>query len=402
MPCISPVRTLLPILLIALPTHSVSSPFQALPAESSLLTVAAVGDIMMGSIYPESAALPLDPEGFLRPFEPTLRSAEMVFANLEGPLLEGGTTSKCSRLPAASAASFNCFAFRVPPLFGGVLRQAGFNVVSLANNHAGDFGEQGRSSTRAVLDQLGIRHVGSSREKYAATLMEVRGKRIGLIGFAHNDVSPNINDVESARDLVAKLKQKSDLVIVSFHGGGEGAAHQHVPLGTECFLGESRGDLRALTHTVIDAGADLVLGHGPHVLRGMEFYRRRLIVYSMGNFFTYGQFTLKGPTALTAIFLLQLAPDGSFLQGRIVPGRQVDPGGPVPDTGGTSIRTIQQLSEADFGRNSPLIAPDGSFRARPEVTEPLLHTATLLDSRSEPAPRVRSPHCRRSPCSRDF
>ena len=241
MPCISPVRALLPILLIALPTHSVSSPFQALPADSSLLTVAAVGDIMMGSTYPESAALPLDPEGFLRPFEPTLRSAELVFANLEGPLLEGGTTSKCSRLPAPSAAGFNCFAFRVPPLFGGVLRQAGFNVVSLANNHAGDFGEQGRSSTRAVLDQLGIRHVGSSREKYAATLMEVRGKRIGLIGFAHNDVSPTINDVESARDLVAKLKQKSDLVIVSFHGGGEGGGPPACTAGQRVLLGGVAG-----------------------------------------------------------------------------------------------------------------------------------------------------------------
>src|SRR5439155_27340532 len=140
-------------------------------------------------------------------------------------------------------------------------------------------------------------------------------------------------------------------VMASFHGGGEGTDHQHVRFGSEIFLGENRGNLPAFTHTVIDAGADLVLGHGPHVMRGMELYKGHLIVYSMGNFCTYGWFVLAAETALSEIVEIKIGPDGKFISGKIDPAKQEGRGGPVLDSSGQAIRVVRNLSQADFGTN---------------------------------------------------
>ena len=321
---------------------------------------------MIGSTFPDESRLPPeDGAGILAAFTPVLQGADLAFGNLEGPMLEGGVSTKCGAPKAGSddaSGKANCFAFRVPTRYGRYLKDAGFRVMSLANNHAGDFGDEGRASTRAVLDGLGIQYAGSDRERFASTVVEMKGKKIGFIGFAHNNLVPNVNDVATARAMVGRLKKKVDLVVVSFHGGGEGVGHQHVPYGTEMFLGEPRGDLRVFTHAVIDAGADLVLGHGPHVMRGMEIYKDHLIAYSMGNFCTYGWFGLKEETALTAVFAITLKEDGTFLSGKLYPGEQLGRGGPVVDAMGKGIRVVRELSVADFGAGAPVIADDGTFR----------------------------------------
>ena len=172
---------------------------------------------------------------------------------------------------------------------------------------------------------------------------------------------PNVNDLDNARRLVLEAKKKADIVVVSFHGGGEGTDHQHVKNQSEIFLGENRGNLPAFTHTVIDAGADLVLGHGPHVMRGMEMYKDRLIVYSMGNFCTYGWFGLGAETALTEIVEIKLGADGKFISGKINGGHQEGKGGPILDNTGNSVRTVRGLSIADFATNAPKIADDGTI-----------------------------------------
>ena len=334
---------------------------------SEAMLFAAVGDVMIGSTFPDASRLPpQDGAELLKPFTPILSAADVTFGNLEGPLLDGASSSKCG----PSAAPGSCYAFRMPPRYGQYLKTAGFTVMSVANNHAGDFGDAGRASTRQVLDELGIRHAGSDRGNFSTCVLVVKGRRIGFVGFAHNNVVPNVNDLSAAREIVSRLKATVDLVVVSFHGGAEGATHQHVGYETEIFFHEPRGDLRAFTHAVVEAGADLVLGHGPHVMRGMEIYRGRLIAYSMGNFCTYGWFTLAGPTALTAVFTLQLAPDGSFLRGRLFSGKQVEPGGPVPDPSGAAVQVVRKLSEQDFGSDAPAIADDGSFLPRQPVFEP--------------------------------
>lgn len=321
---------------------------------SEPVTIAAVGDIMLGSTSINDTFLPPnDGAETLKEAAPILSGADIAFGNLEGPLLEGGTSEKCG------ANSTKCFAFRVPVRYGKYLKAAGFDILNLANNHASDFGETGRASTRKVLDDLEIKHSGSDKTDFA--YLTVKEKKIAFVSFTHNNISLNINDLETARRVVAEQKRKVDLVVVSFHGGAEGAGFQHVPYATEIFVGEQRGNLRAFTRTVVDAGADLVLGHGPHVMRGMEIYKDRLIVYSMGNFATYGMFNLKGAQGLTGIYEITIGADGKFLSGKINSAKQIERGIPVLDKTNESVRVVRELSKADFPATAPKIADDGTF-----------------------------------------
>jgi len=150
-------------------------------------------------------------------------------------------------------------------------------------------------------------------------------------------------------------------VIVSFHGGAEGRAAIHVPYGTETFFGENRGDLRTFSHAVVDAGADLVLGHGPHVLRGMELYKDRLIAYSLGNFATYGRFNLSGNSGLGVILEVNMDPAGGFISGQLFPTRQIGQGIPTKDTQGRAIDLIRTLSHQDFPEYGIQVAQDGTI-----------------------------------------
>lgn len=332
---------------------------EATPRGKSPITIAAVGDVMMASTFPnESRMPPNDGADLLKAFTPILTSADIAFGNLEGPMADSGASSKCS------PTSTRCFAFRVPTRYGKYLKAAGFDVMSLANNHAGDFGDSGRASTRKVLDELGIKHAGSDRASFTTTVVESKGRRVAFIGFAHNNITPNINDLENARRLVTEANRRADIVVVSFHGGAEGTDAQNVPRRTEIFAGEARGNLPLFARTVIDAGADLVLGHGPHVLRGMEIYKERLVAYSLGNFCTYGWFRLEAQTALTAVLETELGADGQFLRGKIHAGRQIGRGIPTIDTTGEAIRVIRSLSATDFAANAPKITDDGTISIR--------------------------------------
>jgi hypothetical protein len=324
------------------------------------LTFAAVGDVMLGSSFPDETGGLLPPDdgrGLLAEVTPILSAADVAFANLEGPLLDAGRSEKCAR-----SRPGRCYAFRVPTRYGKLLHEAGIDVVSLANNHVGDFGDAGRASTRATLDALGIRYAGAPGE---VARLDIGGLRVALVAFATSSGTNDLRDLAEAARIVAEADASADLVVVSFHGGAEGAGHQHVPAGAEEFLGEHRGDLRAFARAVVDAGADLVLGHGPHVVRGMEVLKGRLVAYSLGNFATYGGFNLSGPNGLTLVLEARLAPDGTFLGGKIHPGRQERPGGPRLDPAGTVIPIVRRLSVEDFGASAVRVADDGTI-APPE------------------------------------
>lgn len=336
------------------------------PLPKDTITIAAVGDIMLGSTSINDTFLPPnDGRESLKAVTPILTAADIAFGNLEGPLIDGGTSTKCPppKPPphGVAAKPSRCFAFRSPTRYGKYLKDAGFDVLSVANNHASDFGDEGRVSTRKILDGLGIAHAGSNRANLAMTVVESNGKKIAFVGFAHNAVNPNINELDTAAQLVKAAKKKADIVVVSFHGGAEGEAAQNVPRTTEIFVGEKRGNLPLFAKTVVDAGADLVLGHGPHVLRGIEVYKDRLIVYSMGNFATYGMFNLKGPQGLTVIFEIRLGLDGKFVGGKIHAGKQPGRGLPLLDESGEAVRKIRFLSQADFPSTAPKIADDGTI-----------------------------------------
>lgn len=325
---------------------------------SEPITIAAVGDVMLASPFPnESRMPPNDGADLLKDVTPVLSAADIAFGNMEGPIVDGGISEKCP------PNSTRCFAFRMPTRYAKYLKDAGFDVMSVANNHASDFGEAGRASTRKTLDALGIKHIGSDRERFSTAYLEVNGSKIAFVGFAHNAVQPNVNDLDTARRLVAEADKKADIVVVSFHGGAEGTGAQNVPRRTELFLGEQRGNLPLFAHTVIDAGADLVIGHGPHVLRGMELYKDRLIAYSLGNFATYGWFRLEAETALTIVLEAKLDPSGKFVGGTIHSARQEGRGIPVLDPTGAAVKKVRTLSQTDFGSSAPVIADDGTLSA---------------------------------------
>jgi hypothetical protein len=320
------------------------------------ITVAAVGDVMLGSTFPDETGGLLPPDdgaSLLAEVTPILRAADVAFGNLEGPLVDAGTSEKCARSKPG-----RCYAFRVPTRYGARLADAGFDVMSVANNHVGDFGDAGRASTRTVLAANGIRFSGAPGE---VARLEVRGTRLALVAFSTSGGTNDVRDLEGAARIVAAAAEAADLVVVSFHGGAEGADRQHVPPGKEEFLGEDRGDLRAFARTVVAAGADLVLGHGPHVVRGMEVLEGRLVAYSLGNFATYGGFNLSGQNGLSLVLEARLARDGTFLGGRIHPARQERPGGPRLDPAGAIIPVVRRLSAVDFGASAVRVEEDGTI-----------------------------------------
>jgi hypothetical protein len=320
------------------------------PPPPGRVTLVAVGDIVMGStpnLPPDGGA------GFFADVESDL-SGDVVLGNLEGTLT-GASGSKCG------AGSSNCYSFRTPPSYSRWLKQAGFTVLNLANNHANDFGAAGRKETVRALDDQGLLHTGRPGE---IAYQQVGDLTVALVGFASYPWAQSLTDIPAARRLVKRAAAKSDLVVVTFHGGAEGAAKQRVVRGTEWFLGENRGNLVPFAHAVVDAGADLVVGHGPHVLRGMEWYRGRLIAYSLGNFAGYKVFSLDGPLSISGILRLTLRGDGRFESGILVPTHLVGPGIPQLDPDERAHGLVRDLSRLDFGGHGVTVAPTGALGRR--------------------------------------
>jgi poly-gamma-glutamate capsule biosynthesis protein CapA/YwtB (metallophosphatase superfamily) len=316
---------------------------------STFLRLRAVGDMMLGTTVPEGHLPPDDGATLLEAVAPLMRDADLTFANFEGPLCDFGTSTKCKN-------SGNCFAFRSPTAYGKYFQAAGVDLASTANNHAGDFGEACRRETEKTLDGLGITWSGPVG---TVGTREFKGKKIALIAFQTSESTNDVNNLPVAKDLVKAAKATHDLVIVSFHGGAEGINAGHVFDGPEKFLGENRGDLRVFTHGVIDAGADLVIGHGPHLLRAMELYKGHLIAYSLGNFATYGRFSLGGPLGIAVILEVELAADGQFIKGKLLPTKQEGQGIPSPDSTGKGIALVKQLTVIDFPKTGVVIRDDG-------------------------------------------
>jgi poly-gamma-glutamate capsule biosynthesis protein CapA/YwtB (metallophosphatase superfamily) len=337
-----------------MPTRLLLAWLAAAPTPGAALRLRAVGDVMLGTEVPEGHLAPDDGAHLLDHVRPLLEDADLTFVNLEGPLCDAGETKKCK-------TKRNCYAFRSPTRYGRYLVEAGVDLASTANNHSGDFGEECRRATEATLDGLGIKWSGPPG---SVATVEARGKRVALVAFHTSAACNDVNNHPAAERLVKAAKANHDLVVVSFHGGAEGAKASRVKEGKEQFHGENRGDLRAFTHRVIDAGADLVLGHGPHVVRAIEVYRGRLIAYSLGNFATYGRFDLSGRLGWGMVLEVELADDGTFVEGKIFPTWQEGRGVPHPDEKGRAIAEVRRLSGEDFPHTGALIAEDGSIRAR--------------------------------------
>jgi hypothetical protein len=319
------------------------------------LTLAAVGDMMLGTDFPENILPDDDGMAFFDAVTPILSKPDVTFGNLEGVLQDGGEPVKQCKDKRI------CFLFRTPSRYAAYFKLAGFDVLSLANNHARDFGEEGRSSSMTALDSVGIHHSG--REGTVASFI-ANGRRIAMVAFAPNVGSNSLNDPQIGLPLVAELATKHDIVIVSFHGGAEGNGAEVLPFAREIFAGEDRGNVVEFAHAMIDAGADIVVGHGPHVVRPIELYRDRLIAYSLGNFATYYGISVEGIRGLAPILLVTLDDEGKFVSGRVEATTQIRPAGPAPDPAKGVVKLLQALTSAAFPAGALSIADDGTLVKR--------------------------------------
>lgn len=283
----------------------------AAPPLSETVTLKAVGDVVLGNDWPAGGW----PAGFEREaprrLKRVLGEADVVFGNFEGTLTTVAVSTKRPRPGAV-------FAFRMPPRFAPLLRNAGFNVLGIANNHTFDFGEQGLEDTTAHLARAGILVIG---EPDRIALQTVGGVTLAWIGFSHLRQHNRVGDRERLAELVREARRLADLVIVSMQAGAEGSEALRVVDREEGYLGENRGNTFAFARQAVDLGADLVIGHGPHVLRGMECYRGKLIAYSLGNFAGYGAFSTKGAAAISAVLEVRLAKNRATLGFEVTPLR---------------------------------------------------------------------------------
>jgi hypothetical protein len=321
------------------------------PDKSAMrISIASVGDMMIGTDYPRNHLPDDDGVSFLADVAPILSAADITFGNLEGVLIDGGEPGKKCSNPNA------CYLFRSPTRYAEHYRNAGFDVLSLANNHARDFGEEGRTSSMNAIAAAGMRHSGRV-DDFAS--FEHGGLRIAVLAYAVTKNSNMMLDYELAFTTVADFAKTHDIVVVSFHGGAEGADVTHVPFADEEYYGEPRGDVVWFARGVVDAGADLVIGHGPHVVRGMERYKDRLIAYSLGNFATYYGISVAGIKGVAPILTTTLDGDGRFVEGEIVSTVQLRPAGPSIDPKQRALNLIRGLSIEDFGEPGLTFLPDG-------------------------------------------
>jgi hypothetical protein len=342
-----------------------------------------VGDINLGTLTIPDGVPPAAGRGLFDAARPGLQ-ADLVVGNFEGVLGDSGVTYKCGpegrRVPAPDTVAARpppgrrsakprrptprraCYAFLTPTALAPRLVEAGFTHLNLANNHANDFGSEGRATTERILDSLGVRTYGPLGSIAVDTMR--RGDSatvVGLVGFTTYPHSYDLLDIARSASVVDSVRPLVDLLVVTFHGGAEGARALHVPEAAESLGSEPRGDLRAWSRAVIDAGADAVVGHGPHVLRGIEYYREKPIVYSLGNFLTYRGFNLEGPLGQTGVLRLEAGPDRHWRRVRFAPMSQLPGKGPAPDSTGAVLELVRTLSREDFGVAAARVQEDGEI-----------------------------------------
>lgn len=327
---------------------------------SDTVTVTAVGDIMIGSNYPSISYLP--GVNILEGITPVLKEkTDLIVGNLEGTLFDFGGKPKTCANPDF------CFLFRTPFSYGKHLKEAGFDFLSIANNHSNDFGSFGRVETEKNLKSLGIQYAGILKHcEYA--IKEKKGIRYAFIGAGHNPGLVSSIYYKDIKRIIKEVRPKVDIIIVMFHGGGEGASYQHTPFKNEFYAGENRGNVVEFAHVCIDAGADLILGSGPHVTRAIELYNNKFIAYSLGNFATYGKITLTGPNGNAPILKIKTDVKGNFISCHVVSIIQSNGSkkGPEVDHNHRAYNYIKYLTLTDFPNNLFIFSSSGEIKANPQ------------------------------------
>jgi len=302
------------------------------------VSIAWGGDVTLGSSYgnPPNAGRALLAAG-----APVLKKANIGAVNYEGTFGPGGA-SKCG------AGAKDCYAFQAPPGNARTLRRAGVDIVNHANNHAFDYGPVGWRSTRDALTRAKVSSTGAPGE---VEIISRNGTKVAFLGFSTYSWTNAMSDDAGVRARVQSAAAQADIVVAFLHAGAEGAGKQHVPRGPESAFGEYRGDSRHFARVAIDAGADLVLGSGPHVLRGLELYKNRLIAYSLGNLAGWHNFGTGGRSALSAVITVALGPAGRLYAARIASYKLDGAGVPHVDRGRGAVKLMRSLSRSDFPKS---------------------------------------------------
>ncbi len=326
------------------------------------ISLAFVGDVMMGTTFPTSsknAYLPVnDGKNLFDNCRDIIAGADVAFANLEGALLDTeGKPKPGGRNPKLY------YVFRMPTRYVNYLVDAGFDFAGIANNHINDLGPEGLNSTLNTLAKANIKTSGL-RGRVEVSFGEYAGQTIGFAQFGHSTGTLSITDMDEVDRVVGTLKDSADIVVVTFHGGSEGQKCTHVTRKKEFFHGADRGNVHAFAHRAIDAGADIVVGHGPHVPRGMEIYKDRLIAYSLGNFCTPYRVNIQGISGYAPLLVAELNADGSFAAGRIHSFIQVRGNGPKVDSNNLVAGFISKLSKQDFPESKLQISADGMLSTK--------------------------------------
>ena len=318
-----------------------------------------------------------DPASLIAPLRPLFADADIVLLNVETAIGRGPAKTKCG------PRSKNCYAFRSPPSAAAALRSLGradaYVVGNVANNHARDAGDVGVDSTIAYLNRATVLVTGA--DTMATPMLMPGGVTVGILGFYAGDMVNDARNIAAVRRHVARAVEMYGTVVVTAHIGAEGIQWQRVGDSTEFFLESriDRGNPVAFARAAIDAGAALVVGHGPHVLRAAEWRGDRLALYSLGNLVTYGPFNNAEPINRGAVACADL--DGTSVVGAdLRPTVQVAPGVVRADPSGRALRLIDSLSVLDFPATGVRVDGWGELR---RVRETIVDTAASSPTRPQ-------------------
>lgn len=300
-----------------------------------------------------------DPLALTPPLVPLFAGADIALVNVEGAIGSGPAPQKCSR------GSSICYAIRQPPGTETALRAiapASAVVGSVANNHARDAGAAGFAETLRRLQDAGILTTGA--DTLATPVPVAGGDTLGVLGFSVWN-APSALDLVAVKRHVRRAVERYRRVIVTAHIGAEGAVARHTPDRAERFAGEARGNSVAFGRASAEAGAAMVLNHGPHVLRGVEWVGQTLVAHSLGNLLTYGPFNLRSYNGRAAVLCATIEADGVVTQGVLHPTRQSPPGIVSADPDSLGIADIRELSATDFPLTGAIIGVGGTIGRRP-------------------------------------
>ena len=341
------------------------------------IKIKAVGDIMLGSVTPKEILPPENGNEFVQSAAKLLDGADIVFGNLEGSFITDEMEPK--KCKEASRKRETCYEFGMPDYLALSLKELGFNVMNQDNNHSEDYGDEGYLFTQEKLKELDIKFM----PKKGLTEFNINNVGVVLAAFGYSENSHNISDLENARIVISSLNEKYDIIIISFHGGAEGRDALHTKDSTETFLGENRGNVIAFAHTVIDAGADMVIGHGPHVLRAMEVYNNKLIAYSLGNFLTYGNMNISGINGVNVILQAELENStGNFIRGKLISIQQIGSGIPFLDETNEGFNLIKNLTSEDITKPHLLFVGSDKIYNSEIFTPPIKPMMHWVDRKS--------------------